>query len=53
MEEFRTRSLAENTVRGYESDWRDFEAWSERQNRSALPADVDTLCLYMVACAQS
>jgi site-specific recombinase XerD len=38
MEEFLARSLARNTVRGYESDWRDFEGWCERQNRSALPA---------------
>jgi site-specific recombinase XerD len=52
MEEFRTRSLAENTVRGYESDWRDFDAWCERQNRPALPADAETLCLYLVDCAQ-
>jgi len=52
MEEFLARSLARNTVRGYESDWRDFEAWCGRQNRSALPADAETLCLYLVDCAQ-
>jgi hypothetical protein len=44
IEEFRTRSLAENTVPGYESDWRDFEAWCGKQNRPALPADAETLC---------
>jgi hypothetical protein len=47
----RTRPLAQNTTRGYQSDWKDFEAWCERQKRSALPADIDTLCLYFVICA--
>jgi len=52
MEEFRTRSVARNTVRAYESDWRDFEASCGRQKRFALPADAETLCLYLVDCAQ-
>jgi len=50
MEEFRTRSLARNTVRGYESDCRDFEAWCKRPNRAVCPPTQR--CLYLVDCAQ-
>jgi len=52
MEEFRRRSLAANTVRGYESDWQDFTSWCKQRGKSALPADLETLGLYFVDCAQ-
>ena len=48
MEELRARSLAPNTLHAYETDWADFTAWCESQSRAALPADVDTTCMYFV-----
>jgi len=48
IEEFRRRSLSDNTRRGYESDWKDFVAWCEGKGRASLPAEVETACLYFV-----
>jgi hypothetical protein len=51
MEAFRARALAENTRRAYAADWQDFTQWCAAQGRQALPAEVDTACLYFVDCA--
>ena len=36
--EFIRASKAENTLRGYQSDWRDFCAWCEAHGLCPLPA---------------
>ena len=42
-EEFRNRSLAPNTRRGYESDWKDFTARCAEHGPEALPASAATV----------
>jgi integrase len=44
-------SKAENTLRGYESDWRDFCGWCEARNVAALPANPETVASYIADCA--
>jgi integrase len=44
-------SKAESTLRGYESDWRHFCAWSEGQRQCPLPATPETVAAYIAACA--
>jgi len=44
-------SKAENTLRGYQSDWRAFCAWCERANVCALPACPETIASYIAECA--
>jgi site-specific recombinase XerD len=39
-------SLSKNTLRSYESDWRQFTAWCEEYGRSALPADPGDVALF-------
>jgi integrase len=46
--EARDRSIAENTRRGYESDWRDFTAWCSEHDSAPLPANVSTLKRYFI-----
>lgn len=38
---------AENTRRGYRSDWSDFVSWCEKYRRAALPAAADTVAYYL------
>jgi integrase len=40
-----------NTLRGYQSDWRDFCAWCEGHSSSPLPAAPDTVASYIAECA--
>jgi integrase len=40
---------ARSTQVSYESDWRGFQAWCDSAGRRALPADGDTLALYVTA----
>jgi site-specific recombinase XerD len=47
------RSLARNTNRAYESDWRDFTDWCDRHAAKPLPADARTLKRYMLDRSQS
>lgn len=49
--EFARRSKAENTLRGYRADWRDFCAWCERQRLRPLPAPPETVAAYIAECA--
>jgi integrase len=44
-------SKAENTLRGYESDWREFCAWSEGHAVGPLPATPETVASYIAECA--
>jgi len=45
-------SKAENTLRGYRSDWRHFCAWCEAGGRSPLPAHPETVAAYIAECAE-
>ena len=38
VRDFIRASKAENTLRGYQSDWRDFCAWCEARGLGPLPA---------------
>jgi len=38
---------APNTLRAYDADWRDFAAWCQAQQRPALPAEPETVALYL------
>jgi integrase len=52
VREFIRASKAENTLRGYQSDWRDFCAWCEsRGGLSPLPAAGDAVAAYIAECA--
>ena len=50
--EYARRSKASNTVRAYQSDWRDFEAWCGDHHRRPLPATPDTVALYLTQMAE-
>lgn len=49
--EFARHSKAENTLRGYRADWRDFCAWCEAHAVSPLPALPETVAAYIAECA--
>ena len=49
--EFIRASKAENTLRGYESDWREFCAWCEGHGAGPLPAAPETVAAYIAECA--
>jgi integrase len=44
-------SKAESTVRGYQTDWRDFSAWCEVGGACSLPAEPETIAGYIAQCA--
>ena len=44
---FARTAKAENTKRGYRSDWADFVSWCEKYRRAALPASADTVAYYL------
>jgi integrase len=46
LQGFRGMALAPNTLRGYESDWKDFEVWCHGKGRESLPAETATVSLY-------
>lgn len=43
---FATASRSTSTLAAYESDWRQFTAWTGEQGLVALPADPETVALY-------
>jgi integrase len=49
--EFIRASKAENTLRGYQSDWREFCAWSKGHSVCPLPALPETVAAYIAECA--
>jgi site-specific recombinase XerD len=49
--EFARRSKAENTLRGYRSDWRNFCAWCDSRAISPLPASPEVVASYIADCA--
>jgi len=51
VRQFIQASKAENTLRGYQSDWRDFCGWCEAHSLSPLPALPETVAAYIAECA--
>lgn len=49
LEEFASRSQAENTIRAYAADLEDFRHWCARYGRKWLPAAPETVGLYLGA----
>src|ERR1700733_9541882 len=49
--EFIRASKAENTLRGYQSDWREFCTWCESHGVRPLPAAPETVASYIAECA--
>ncbi len=51
VREYIRASKAENTLRGYSADWRDFCAWSDAHGLSPLPAAPESVAAYIAECA--
>jgi site-specific recombinase XerD len=51
VRQFIRASKAENTLRGYSADWRDFCGWSEAHSLSPLPATPEAVAAYIAECA--
>ncbi|RIV29285.1 integrase [Alicyclobacillaceae bacterium I2511] len=51
--EYIQHSKSRNTIKAYQSDWRAFAAWCALQDLSALPANEDTVTLYLTHMAES
>jgi integrase len=51
VREFIRASKAENTLRGYQSDWREFCGWCEGRGIAPLPASPETVAAYIAECA--
>ena len=48
---YRARAKAENTIRAYESDWRQFEGWCDERRLDVLPARAEAVAAYLAALA--
>src|SRR5690242_10117452 len=51
VREYIRASKAENTLRGYQSDWREFCAWCQARGLSPRPAPADAIAAYIAECA--
>ena len=51
--DFARQAKAESTRRAYASDWADFAGWCRASGKVALPADPETVTLYVTALADS
>jgi site-specific recombinase XerD len=51
VREYIRASKAENTLRGYRADWRDFCSWCKARSRCALPASPDSVAEYLAVSA--
>ena len=51
VREYIRASKAENTLRGYQSDWRHFCAWCESRGLCPLPASPETVAAYIAESA--
>ena len=52
VREYIRASKAENTLRGYRADWREFCGWCEARELCALPANPETVAGYLAECAE-
>jgi len=53
VREYIRASKAENTLRGYQSDWRAFCAWCESRALRPLPANPETVAAFIAECAST
>jgi site-specific recombinase XerD len=51
VREYIRASKAENTLRGYQADWRDFCAWCQSRALCPLPAAAESVAAYIAECA--
>jgi hypothetical protein len=51
VREYIRASKAQNTLRGYQSDWRHFYGWCTPKGQSSLPATPETVASYIAGCA--
>lgn len=51
VRDFIRASKADNTLRGYQSDWRDFCAWCDAHGTRSLPASPESVASYIAECA--
>src|ERR1700758_3527641 len=51
VREYIRASKAENTLRGYRADWKEFCAWCEARAITPLPASPETVAAYIAECA--
>lgn len=51
VREYIRASKSENTLRGYQSDWRAFCAWCESRVLCPLPANPETVAAFIAECA--
>lgn len=47
------QSKADNTKKSYQTDWKQFTAWCELHGLQSLPADPQTVALYLTSEAQA
>jgi site-specific recombinase XerD len=50
VREFIRASKSENTLRGYQSDWRSFCSWCESRQLSPVPASPETVATFIAEC---
>lgn len=50
---YRRRAKSANTIRAYESDWRQFEGWCDERGLEALPARVEAVATWLAVLAQA
>jgi hypothetical protein len=51
VREYVRASKAESTIRGYESDWRDFCSWCKTHGLQPLPSTAEGVATYIAECA--
>jgi len=51
VREYIRASKAENTLRGYQTDWRTFCVWCEVQQVCPMPATAETVAAFIAECA--
>jgi site-specific recombinase XerD len=51
VREYIRASKAENTLRGYQTDWRAFCAWCDARGLQPLPAAAEAVAAYIAECA--
>jgi site-specific recombinase XerD len=51
VREFIRASKSENTLRGYQSDWREFCHWCTLQSMAPIPASPESIAAYIAECA--
>jgi site-specific recombinase XerD len=52
VREYIRASKADNTLRGYRADWKEFCSWCEARGLCALPASPEVVAAYIAECAE-